>query len=205
MKNSLILNFDLLNELNISISEFLFISYIYFEKKIDIPFNDIDINKLQKENYIKLIQEKDEEIIILRHKSVELIENLFVEAEISFDNDKKKVLKSNRTINNELESRTEEYRNKWKGLKPGSMGSLKACKQKLNRWMKENPDYSFDDILKAVDIYLNSGVLKDLRFLKQADNFIFKQNANKEEESFLSAFIEEIHSYTEDGWTTNLN
>ena len=200
--NSLIINFELLKELNISISEFLFLSYLYFEKNIHIPYDEIDKNKLQKEQYIKLID--NESIIILRAKSIELIESLYVNTEVSFSKKLTKVNKSIRHINKEVSSRVNEYREKWKGLRPGSMGGVKSCKQKLTRWMKENPEYSFDDILKAADIYLSTeGV--NIKYLQRADYFVFKQESNKEESSRLSAFIDEIADYTEQDWTTNLN
>lgn len=204
--NSLIINFKLLEEININISEFLFISNMYFKDEIDIPYNNIDTEKLQQQQYIKKIRDNNEDIIILRSKSIELIESTYVNTEISLNNKKAtKVSKSKRFINNEVDERAIEFRNKWKGLRPGSMGSLKSCKQKLSRWMKENPEFSFDEILKAVDMYMDSGVLNDVRFLQRADYFIFKQNVNKEEQSSLSAYIEEIDSYTPDSWTTKLN
>lgn len=202
--NSLIINFELLEQLNISISEFLFLSYNYFDKEIDIPYNNVDLNKLEKQQYIKKIIEKNEKIIIIRNKSIELIEKLYVNTNVTIDTKKTKVYHSKRHINEQVEERIAEYRTKWKGLKPGSMGSAKACKQKLTRWMKENPEYSFDDILKAVDIYLNSEGL-NVKFLQRADYFIFKQESNKEESSRLSAFIDEVQDYVADDWTTNLN
>jgi len=83
------------------------------------------------------------------------------------------------------------------------MGSQKSCEMKLTRWMKENSEYSFDDILKAVDIYLES-LNGDYRFLQRADYFVFKQENNREESSRLSAYIDEIGITQSGDWTTTL-
>lgn len=120
-------------------------------------------------------------------------------------NDKKVIKKSRRYINSEIETRIKEYRNLWKGLKAGSMGSAKSCKQKLTRWMQENPEYTFDDILNAAELYILS--INDLRYLQNAEFFIFKQNPHREESSRLSAFIDEVNdkeTLTGD-WTSSIN
>ncbi len=82
------------------------------------------------------------------------------------------------------------------------MGSYTGVKEKLTRWIKNNPQYSFNDILKAVDIYINS-LNNNYYYLQQADYFIYKKQG-KEETSRLSAFIEEINNKEETDWTTNL-
>ena len=84
------------------------------------------------------------------------------------------------------------------------MGSEKSCKEKLNRWMKENPKYSFEDILKASDLYLATEGA-NVKFLQRADYFIFKQDSYKNEMSRLSAFIDEININHVQDWTSNLN
>ena len=86
------------------------------------------------------------------------------------------------------------------------MGSPKACKQKLTRWLLENPDYSFDDVLEAADLYLKTEGL-NTRFLQNAEYFIFKQNVNREESSRLSAYVDELGNpniETSD-WTSKIN
>lgn len=94
-----------------------------------------------------------------------------------------------------------QYRNIWKGLKPGSMGSPGSVKKKLKRWMEENPDYSFNDILKAAQLYVNKQ--ENLKYLQRADYFIYKQ-IDGDQQSRLSAWIEEINEVEEDGWTTDI-
>jgi len=81
------------------------------------------------------------------------------------------------------------------------MGSLSTCKEKMKRWMRENPTYSPKQILNAADIYINS--LNDNTYLQQADYFIYKKDG-KEESSRLSAFIDEIDTKVTDNWTSVL-
>jgi len=107
-----------------------------------------------------------------------------------------------REIADTINSRFNEFRNKFKGLKLGSMGAPKSCREKLYRWWVENPEYSFDDILKASDIYIQS-LQGDYRFLQRADYFIYKKEG-KEESSRLSAFIDELEHSNND-WTSKLN
>lgn len=89
--------------------------------------------------------------------------------------------------------RLHEYRDKWKGLFVGSMGSGSAVRDKIIRWLKENKDYTFDDILKATDywIHYKGKEVDDPAFLGQADYFIYKQQKDGTEISRLSSVIEE--------------
>lgn len=197
---ALILNFKLLEELELSTDELLFIYSLHSQKE---PDREVDLEKLEEKRFIKIIEHKDEEVIILRNKSIEIIELLTVEVDSSYK-ETKTIKKSQRAVSSEVEDRINEYRELFRGLKASSMGSPKSCKQKLTRWMKENPDYTFDDILQAARLYIQS-LNGDYRYLQRADYFIFKQANNREEDSRLSAFIEDIGSYIEDDWTTNLN
>ena len=200
MSKSLILDFKVLKEQDITIEEFLKLYSVYSKETIYLVPDMLDLEKLEKNLFIKIINNK----IYLREKTIKLIDFLTIETDYSFNTQKKKTVnKSKRVISQEINDRVNEFRSKWKGLKPGSMGSLKSCKEKLSRWMKENPEYSFDDILKAADLYLGTEGA-NLRFLQRADYFIFKQDSHREEMSRLSAFIDEIDVNEED-WTTNLN
>jgi len=196
MRKSLILNFEILKDFDISVDEFLFLYYLSEGQVEDVK--EIDLEKLQKQKLIKIIT--NEEIkYTLREKSIELIEFLTIEIPDSLTPEKKVVKRSQRAINGRIDT----FRLKWKGLKPGSMGSQKSCGIKLTRWMKENPMYTFDEILEAADIYINS-LNGDYRFLQRADYFIFKQENNREESSRLSAYIDEIGMTNDDEWTSKL-
>lgn len=202
MKKSLVLNFDILENFNITVEEFLFLYYVSENRTHSMI--DVDINKLQNKKLIKIINNEDKKVYILREKSQKLLEFLTVEIDNSLEEDKAIIKKSERAVNKDIGEGINTFRMKWQGLKPGAMGSLKSCKMKLTRWMKENPDYSFENILTAADIYLNS-LNGDYRFLQRADYFIFKQENNREESSRLSAYVDEIGLTNSDEWTSILN
>ena len=192
IENSYILDFQVLKEQNISINEFLGLIHLY--ENLETESNVLD--SLQQKQFIKLAENE----IIIREKGNLLIEFLLIE-KVNSVKSKKEIRKSERVVNNELDSFIEDFRNKWKGLKPGSMGSLSTCKEKMKRWMQENPTYSPQQILTAAKIYINS--LDNHTYLQQADYFIYKKDG-KEESSRLSAFVDEIDTTITDNWTTSL-
>lgn len=192
IENSYILDFQVLKEQNISINEFLGLIQLY--EKLEIESKLLD--SLQQKQFIKITENE----IIIREKGSLLIELLLIE-KVNSVKSKKEIRKSERLVNNELNSFIEEFRDKWKGLKPGSMGSLSTCKEKMRRWMRENPTYSPQQILNAADIYINS--LNDNTYLQQADYFIYKKDG-KEESSRLSAFVDETEIKVTDNWTSTL-
>ena len=202
MKEAFILDLNFLKEQNLSVIEFVTLLklngsnidlfLIEFESEIYI------LEKLQEKQFIKIITYSE---VILREKSKLLLDFLSIESNYSDYKEKKIIKKSNRVINEGFDEFIEEYRNLWKGLKVGSMGSPMACKEKMERWMKENPNYSKEDILKAAKIYINS--LNNYQYLQAAHYFIYKKDG-KEEDSRLSAFIEEKEVDNTD-WTTKLS
>ena len=196
MKEAFILDLNFLKEQNLSVIEFVVLLQLS-DVETNITFDNIVLNELQDKQFIKLI---DKEVII-REKSKLLIDFLSIESSYSDYKNKKITKKSNRVINEGFDEFIEEYRNLWKGLKVGSMGSPIACKEKMERWMKENPNYSKEDILKAARIYINS--LNNYQYLQAAHYFIYKKDG-KEEDSRLSAFIEEKEIDNTD-WTTKLS
>ena len=212
MNKQIILDAEVLAKNNLSINEFLCLLKIYFsELNEDIDYEDLytHYQSLESKKFIKITIKEENDIksikYILREKSKVLIENSFTDKKVSVKKDSIKKKLSQRFINDAVEEGIAEYRSKWRGLKPGSMGSPKNCKDKLKRWMLENPEYTFDDILKAVSIYINQ-FNGDYRFLQQADYFVFKKDG-KEESSRLSAFIDEIDlvGKNNDDWTNTLN
>ena len=201
MKEAFILDLNFLKEQNLSVIEFVTLLklngsnidlfLIEFESEIYI------LEKLQEKQFIKIITYSE---VILREKSKLLLDFLSIESDLNHK-EKKIIKKSNRVINEGFDEFIEEYRNLWKGLKVGSMGSPMACKEKMLRWMGENPNYSKEDILKAAKIYINS--LNNYQYLQAAHYFIYKKDG-KEEDSRLSAFIEEKEVDNTD-WTTKLS
>lgn len=196
MKEAFILDLNFLKEQNLSVIEFVVLLQLN-GIETNITFDDSVLNELQDKQFIKLI---DKEVIV-REKSKLLLDFLSIESSHSNYKEKKIIKKSNRVINEGFDEFIEEYRKLWKGLKPGSMGSENACKEKMLRWMGENPNYSKEDILKAAKIYINS--LNNYQYLQAAHYFIYKKDG-KEEDSRLSAFIEEKEVDNTD-WTTKLS
>ena len=188
------LNFLKEQNLSVNLSPEEFLTLIYLNNN-EGPTGELI--SLQEKQFIKLI---DQEIII-REKSKLLLDFLSIESSYSDYKSKKVVKKSTRTISEGFDEFIEEYRNLWKGLKVGSMGSPMACKEKMLRWMGENPNYSKEDILKAARIYINS--LNNYQYLQAAHYFIYKKDG-KEEDSRLSAFIEEKEVDNTD-WTVKLS
>lgn len=197
--NAYILDINLLKEQNLSIDEFVVLIHLDNElvRKSSLEY----LNSLEQKQFIKL-PNKNEEKIILREKAKLFIDFISIEGLDSIKN-KKIVKRSNRSINEGLDVFIPKYRSLWKGLKPGSMGSESGCRDKLIKWMIENPKYSLEDILKASEIYIRS--VENLQFLQAADYFIYKKDANGVS-SRLSAFIDEIdQKLPDENWTTKLN
>jgi len=194
MKEAFILDFNFLKEQNIKPKDFLLLTQLNHGEEGSDFYEDFE--SLQDNGYIKLIGED----FIIREKGRLLLDFLSIESSYSNYKEKKIIKKSTRTINDGFDKFIEDYRNLWKGLKVGSMGSPNACKEKMERWMKENPNYSKEDIIKAAKIYINS--LNNYQYLQAAHYFIYKKDG-KEEDSRLSAFIEEKEVDNTD-WTTKL-
>lgn len=187
-----IIDFNLLAEQNLSVEEFLVLIHLDDE----LYNNSMSVLKpLEEKQFIKII---NDDKIILREKGKLFIELISIE-KLSSTKNNKKTVKSDRLINVELDSFINDFRNKFKGLKPGSMGSEASCKMKMYRWMKENPSYTPEQILKAAEIYIKS--LNNYQYLQRADYFIYKKDG-KDESSGLAAYIDEIE--VDDDWTTNL-
>ena len=191
-----ILDLNFLKEQNLSVIEFVVLLQLN-GIETNMTFDNIVLNELQDKQFIKLINKE----VIVREKSKLLLDFLSIESSYSDYKEKKIIKKSNRVINEGFDEFIEEYRKLWKGLKPGSMGSENACKEKMFRWMGENPNYTKEDILKAAKIYINS--LNNYQYLQAAHYFIYKKDG-KEEDSRLSAFIEEKEVDNTD-WTSRLS
>ena len=169
MKEAFILDLNFLKEQNLSVIEFVVLLQLN-GIETNMTFDNIVLNELQDKQFIKLINKE----VIVREKTKLLIDFLSIESSYSDYKEKKIIKKSNRIINEGFNEFIEEYRKLWKGLKPGSMGSENACKEKMLRWMGENPNYTKEDILKAAKIYINS--LNNYQYLQAAHYFIYKKD-----------------------------
>jgi len=190
-----ILDFNLLKEQGLSIDEYLVLIHL----KDDIIYNDSEsvLSSLQEKQFIKTLTK---EKVILREKGKIFLELISIENIDSLGN-KKVIKKSSRSINSDLDILVKEYRSLWRGLKPGSMGHEQGVRDKLYRWMQNNPTYSKEDIIKSAKLYIQS--LDNYNYLQQADYFIYKKDLNGES-SRLSAFIDESEISVDENWTNNL-
>jgi hypothetical protein len=199
MSRTVVINLDTLEEVNLSLNEFFALWDIYEKYKLPFSSAGVDYERLQRDKFIKIIlNEKRIKSYVLRERSIRLIETIKKCAK------KSKFTKKTPKFNVDIVTRIGEFRTKWKGLKAGSMGSAQSCRDKLTRWMEENPEYTFDEILRAADHYLAS-LHGDYRYLQRADYFIYKQENNREESSRLSAHIDEIDDSPQGEWTTKLS
>ena len=129
----------------------------------------IDIlNKLQDEGYIKVLNWETRELI-LRPRATEHIVD-------------------------PLESLIDEYRNKFKGKKPGAMGDRSACITKFKELFFRRPDLTKEKILLATDKYIQAESSNRYKYLMQADYFISKSVNNTKEGrvSKLEAYCDEL-------------
>ena len=187
-----------INGVGITINEAI---HLYKIRDDTLQYNEfVNYKKLEKLNLIKIINDNGVEKYIIRELGNNLLDEMLEQQKKSLKRTKKL---SKRYVSKEVEENVKEYREKWRGLTLGSMGDRQSCKEKLTRWINNNPEYNMQDIMKAADIYL--GDIKDLRFLQRADYFIYKKDG-KTESSRLSAFIEEINTkQVKSGWSSALN
>lgn len=196
MDISVIIDFKYLESINKTPNDLIALCYVSEGKsgllKID------DLKELEDKNLIKIGKSST----VIRKEGRDLLDKFTTESIEGEDtkSDAQKI-RSTKSIEEEVGDRIVEYRNIWRGLAPGAMGDPKACRDKLIRWMKENPEYGFEDILKAAEAYIDS--LESYRYLQRADYFIYKQERNKTEVSRLSSFIGEEGGSSGD-WTSNL-
>ena len=188
--SKIIINFKTLEELSISFKDYLSLLDLYITHT-----EPCNIISLFEKGYVTKIGSK---YIINPPIRRVLFDNIIRE-------DKKHVEKDVE-IRDIVISRIDEYRLKWKEAtgdrKPGIMGSRQSCIDKLTQWMKDNPIYTFDQILQAADLYLSNQ--DNLKYIQRADYFISKQEKDGTTNSRLSAFIDDIDTYVSDGWTNEL-
>jgi len=88
----------------------------------------------------------------------------------------------------------EIYRKLFKGIRLGSMGNRESCHSNMVRWLVNNPEYTFDDVLLAANYYIQN---TDRQYISKADNFIYADDAKGKEFSRLSMVIEDMGETSE--------
>lgn len=188
MVKKIVINFEDLINLNLELNEYVVLFEFYNNGK---PIPSEIKNILEDKGHIIKIGNSRK---IISTEIRNYLNSTLIE-------DKAKKIDSDTAIQQIVNDRIDEYRDLWKGLKPGAMGSLKACKENLLKWLKNNPENNFDDILKAASLYISK--LNNVQYLKRADYFIYKKEHGVLN-STLDAYISDIDNYEEDGWTTEI-
>lgn len=180
--------------IKISISELMCLLKVYSETVHKQLFNykcqQEDLDSLVKKMMLK---KKDNEYVLRGNGKIVVEKTIGIEIKETSEEKQPSYL--------EIDDLVSQIRERFKGLKPGSMGDEKALKQKLIRWRMENPDVSSEDIMEAVDIYLSSQ--DNLKYVQRADYFIYKRQGGSES-SRLSIYVDEMKDRDEGDWTSNL-
>lgn len=183
-------NFKDLKILDVNINQILCLIKIYLSSKkvyFDYDLSKGHISDLIEKEY--LISNKSG--FYLRDKGEKVIK-LFVSIKVDKSKDE------------ELDSYTSQYRSLFKDIRVGSMGNAKAVKKKLQRFIDTNTDVTFDDIINASKLYIDS-FNGNFKYIKRADYFIYKQNYKGEETSELEIWIEQVKKEPENSdWRTEL-
>ena len=112
-------------------------------------------------------------------------------------------------LNYDLEEISEEwisdYRDIWRGLFTGSMGSVQTIRDKLERWLSNNPKHSLDDVMRAAKYWVEAkkSEVDNPNLIGQADYFIYKK-VGKDEISRLSSVIDESIDQLDTQWEETL-
>lgn len=133
------------------------------------------LKKWQDEGYIKVLNWESPTLITLP----KLVDNI--------------------TNNIQIETWIDEYRNKFKGKKPGAMGDRNACIIKLKELFIRRPDLTKEKILAATDKYIQVESSQRFKYLMQADYFISKNTSHTKDgrTSKLEAYCDELDDNVE--------
>lgn len=132
------------------------------------------IAKLEKEGWLKIVGEDNLKDIEIRQQFIELFKPSEIEARLS-----------------DVENWIQDYRNLFRGRKPGAMGDLNACTVKMKRLLLQYPQYSKEQIMKAAETYVDS-CGPTYKFLQRADYVISKEDSAKISSSRLLTFLEDV-------------
>lgn len=147
---------------------------------------DIDY-QIEESLFNKLIKNK---IIERDYQNEKIVVNIpifdFEEQTLNLNEKDEKIL----LLFEEIENRIDEYRGMFKGIRPKSIGDKKQCLDNLKAWVLKNPNYSFEDILRATRFYIEN---TETKFISNADNFIFKYDSFGKPVSSLSTILEAIN------------
>ena len=153
------------------------------------PDEQVFLQLLSKKEYssLKDLLTKD----LLKVNSKILVDEGFI---LSWNDDLSKIILSSQKVKKDelVSSWIDRYRNVFKDKKAGSMGSRKACLEKMEKFVKEYPEYNRPDlIISAAERYVNTQKSSQYMYLQQADYVISKKDHGSTG-SRLATFCEEV-------------
>ena len=155
------------------------------------PDEQVFLQLLSKKDYSLLedLHSKD----LLKINKDTLVETGFI---LSWHEDFSKIIVSTQRVKkvDSVSSWIDRYRNVFKDKKAGSMGSKKSCIEKMEKFVKEYPEYNNPDlIVSAAERYVNTQKSSQYMYLQQADYVISKKDYGGTN-SRLATFCEEVLS-----------
>ena len=188
MKKEYVINTDSYIKSKLLMDEFFLLQIIYekdkdmFEHLTNRSYSTVIVCNLLEEGMIKYTGEDIHEDF--RESIIDILDFVLLEPAIKLfnkDNLSQKL--------HEVDSWIGEYRTKFKGIKPNSMGDPNACNKKMKLFLKNNPGYTKQDIFNAVDYYISQ---TESTYVTQADYFISKTGNDKIAISKLLMYCEQL-------------
>lgn len=173
-----------------------FLLYEMVKDTLHFFYSEDDMIKLQEKKFIK-ITDYDKYNGEVRQKGIDLIKEL----------EGAKKVKEKKEEDSDIKEWIDEYRELFRGLKPGSMGDKGGCMNKMKKFYNEYPEFANKEtILNATRKYVQvEGNNNNYKFLQKAHYFIYKQVGGKDSEvSNLASFCEEVGEEEFEGFTKRL-
>lgn len=191
---------DKLIDYSININELLLCQFLYhnsrqmydlYLEQFDKFFNKSTIEKLIERGFLRL-EDESKGFLFSNIKVTDSFINIFIEDPVEF----KEASKSKNTDTIEW---FDEWYNEWPaGVKSGGYyvkGDRKGCIKKMNKFIKEYPEFTKDIIIKATKDYIAAFRMKrNYDYMKLAHFFIYKDNM-----STLAAYCERIKEKIDNG------
>lgn len=168
-------------------NQFLILYGIKKSLSLPLPDNKSDVQQLKSLGFI----EQDGSLSIYANKVIARFENYFIKA-------KKRT--SIQLMGKEFLKRINEYRDifpagKLPSGKPARV-NVKTLENSF-RWFFENYDFSWDEVIDATSMYVNSYRDNDYMYMKTSQYFISKQDKSKVRTSDLADYCDMVRDGVE--------
>tara|TARA_Y100001972_G_scaffold124219_1_gene172954 strand:- start:137 stop:721 length:585 start_codon:yes stop_codon:yes gene_type:complete len=168
-------------------NQFLILYGIKKSLSLPLPDNQSDVQQLKSLGFI----EQDGSLSIKANKVIARFENYFIKA-------KKRT--SIQLMGKEFLKRINEYRDifpagKLPSGKPARV-NVKTLENSF-RWFFENYDFSWDEVIDATSMYVNSYRNNDYMYMKTSQYFISKQDKSKVRTSDLADYCDMVRDGVE--------